>query len=97
MDAPNPTLYAAKLPSDQERTSPTDGTTSAAQRGVYHHLDAAFAIAGREPDFRKWGPMIDALAPEVQAEVRPWLREEARKRICYAKYRRAHPAERAAA
>lgn len=45
---------------------------------VYHHLTHALRIMRIEPDYRKWGPLIDALTPEQQAECRPWLREEAR-------------------
>lgn len=50
---------------------------------VYHHLSHALRIMRQEPDWRKWGPLIDALTPEQQAEVRPWLRERAE----IAKYR----------
>jgi len=57
---------------------------------VYHHLGKALAIIRREPDFMKWGPLIDALTPEEQAECRPWLRMQAR----LAK-RRREPASRA--
>jgi hypothetical protein len=42
---------------------------------VYHHLEHALRT---ESDYTKWGPLIDALTPEQQAEVRPWLREEVR-------------------
>lgn len=45
---------------------------------VYHHLHLALRIMRQEGDFRKWGPLIDALTPEQQAEVRPWLRDRAR-------------------
>gem|GEM_PF-4817970 len=44
---------------------------------VYRHLTHAMAIMRREPDYRKWGPMIDALTPEEQAECRSWLRVQA--------------------
>lgn len=42
---------------------------------VYTHLHHALRIMRQEPNFRRWGPLIDALTPEQQAEVRPWLRE----------------------
>lgn len=45
---------------------------------VYMHLGKALEIIRKESDFRKWGPLIDALTPEEQAEVRPWLRQQAR-------------------
>lgn len=45
---------------------------------VYHHLHHALRIMRQEGDFRKWGPLIDALTPEQQAEVRPFLRDRAR-------------------
>jgi hypothetical protein len=45
---------------------------------VYRHLTHALRIMRIEPDFRKWGPLIDALTPEQQEECRTWLREEAR-------------------
>jgi len=44
---------------------------------VYKHLGLALAIMRKESDYRKWSPLIDALTPEQQAEVRPWLRERA--------------------
>lgn len=45
---------------------------------VYMFLGKALEIIRKEPDYRKWGPLIDALKPEEQAEVRPWLRHQAR-------------------
>jgi hypothetical protein len=45
---------------------------------IYHHLAHALAIMRKESDYRKWGPLIDALTPEQQAEVRPWLRVQAK-------------------
>lgn len=45
---------------------------------IYHHLHHALRIMRQESDWRKWGPLIDALAPEQQAEVRPFLRDRAR-------------------
>lgn len=45
---------------------------------LYHHLSHAIRIMGEEADYRNWGPLIDALTPEQQAEVRPWLRERVR-------------------
>lgn len=45
---------------------------------VYHFLSFALDIMRRESDFRKWGPLIEALPPEAQDEVRTWLRQEAR-------------------
>jgi hypothetical protein len=45
---------------------------------VYHHLEHALRIMRTEPDYRKWGPLIDALTPDQQAEVRPWLRVQAK-------------------
>jgi hypothetical protein len=45
---------------------------------VYMFLGKALEIIRKESDFRKWGPLIDALTPEEQAEVRPWLRQQAR-------------------
>lgn len=45
---------------------------------VYLHLGHALRIIRTEPDFNKWAPLIDALTPEEQAEVRPWLRERVR-------------------
>ena len=45
---------------------------------VYHHLSKALDIQRREPDYRRWGLLIDALTPEEQAEVRPYLRMQAR-------------------
>lgn len=45
---------------------------------VYRHLSHALRIMRQEPDFTKWGPLIDQLTPEEQAEVRPWLRDRAR-------------------
>lgn len=45
---------------------------------VYHHLTHALRIMRIEPDFRRWGPLIDALPPEARDEVRIWLRQEAR-------------------
>lgn len=44
---------------------------------VYHFLEHALRIMRSEADWRKWGPLIDALTPEQQAEVRPWLRVQA--------------------
>jgi len=44
---------------------------------VYHHLTHALRIMAIEPDFKKWGPLIDALTPEQQDECRVWLRQEA--------------------
>lgn len=44
---------------------------------VYHHLEHALRIMRSEPEWRKWGPLIDALTPDQQAEVRPWLRVQA--------------------
>jgi len=45
---------------------------------VYHHLTHALRIMRIEPDYTKWGPLLDKLTPEAQAECRPWLREEVR-------------------
>lgn len=45
---------------------------------VYLHLHHALRIMRQEGDYRKWGPLIDALTPEQQAEVRPWLRDRVR-------------------
>ena len=45
---------------------------------VYHHLSHALRIMREQPDPMEWGPLIDALTPEQQAEVRPWLRERFR-------------------
>lgn len=45
---------------------------------VYHHLTHALRIMRTEPDYTKWGPLLDMLTPEAQAECRPWLREEVR-------------------
>jgi hypothetical protein len=45
---------------------------------VYHHLAHALRIMRIEPDYTKWGPLLDMLTPEAQAECRPWLREEVR-------------------
>ena len=45
---------------------------------VYLHLAKAFEIIRKEPDFMNWGPLIDALTPEEEAECRPWLRMQAR-------------------
>lgn len=47
---------------------------------VYHHLAHALRIMREEADWRNWGQLIDALTPEQQAEVRPWLRQEAQRR-----------------
>lgn len=44
---------------------------------IYHHLHHALRIMRQESDWRKWGPLIDALTTEQQNEVRPWLRERA--------------------
>lgn len=46
---------------------------------VYRHLGRAIEIMRREPDPTKWGPMIDRLSEEEQAECRPWLREQAKR------------------
>jgi hypothetical protein len=45
---------------------------------IYYHLGKALEIIRKEPDFMKWGPLIDALKPEEQAECRQWLRMQAR-------------------
>ncbi|MDQ7996076.1 MAG: hypothetical protein AAGC76_09505 [Luteibacter sp.] len=45
---------------------------------VYLHLGHAIRIMRQESDIRKWGALIDALTPEQQAEVRPWLRVQAK-------------------
>lgn len=45
---------------------------------VTHHLSKALEIQRREPDFRKWLPLIEALTPEEQDEVRPYLRMQAK-------------------
>jgi hypothetical protein len=45
---------------------------------VYKHLSRALDIQRRESDWRRWGPLIDALTPEEQAEVRPYLRMQAK-------------------
>lgn len=45
---------------------------------VTRHLGRALEIQIKEPDWRKWGPLIEALTPEEQAEVRPYLRMQAR-------------------
>ena len=46
---------------------------------VYRHLTHALRIMRSEPDIQKWGPLIDALTPEQQAECRPWLRVQAKR------------------
>jgi len=46
---------------------------------VYHHLGRAIEIMRREPDPMKWGPMIERLSQDEQAECRPWLREQAKR------------------
>jgi hypothetical protein len=45
---------------------------------VYKHLGKALDIQIKESDWRKWLPLIEALTPEEQAEVRPYLRMQAR-------------------
>ncbi len=45
---------------------------------VTKHLGLALDIQRKEPDWRKWLPLIEALAPEEQAEVRPYLRMQAK-------------------
>lgn len=45
---------------------------------VYRYLGKALEIMRAEGDFRKWGPLIEKLTPEEQAEVRPWLRDRAK-------------------
>lgn len=45
---------------------------------VYRHLGKALEIMRSQPDWRQWGPLIDKLTPEEQAEVRPWLRDRAK-------------------
>lgn len=45
---------------------------------VYRFLGKALDIQLRESDWRKWLPLIEALTPEEQAEVRPYLRMQAR-------------------
>lgn len=45
---------------------------------VSKHFARALEIASRERDWSKWGPMIDALTPEEQEIVRPYLRMQAR-------------------
>lgn len=45
---------------------------------VYQHLGYALRIIQQESDWRKWGPMIDALTPDQQEECRPWLRMQAK-------------------
>lgn len=42
------------------------------------HFARALEIASRERDWSKWGPMIDALTPEEQEIVRPYLRMQAK-------------------
>lgn len=44
----------------------------------YKHLGRALEIQIKESDWRKWLPLIEALTPEEQAEVRPYLRMQAR-------------------
>lgn len=41
-------------------------------------LGKALEIQRRESDWRKWLPLIEALTPEEQAEVRPYLRMQAK-------------------
>jgi hypothetical protein len=45
---------------------------------VSMHFTKALEIQQREPDWTRWGPMIDALTPEEQEIVRPYLRMQAR-------------------
>lgn len=45
---------------------------------VTRHLGKAVEIQRREPDWRNWLPLIEALTLEEQAEVRPYLRMQAR-------------------
>jgi hypothetical protein len=45
---------------------------------VYQHLGHALAIMRAEPNYRKWGPLIEALPAEARDEVREWLRDQAR-------------------
>ena len=45
---------------------------------VTKHLSRALDIQRKEPDWRRWAPLIEALTPEEQAEVRPYLRMQAK-------------------
>jgi hypothetical protein len=45
---------------------------------VYKFLGHAIRVMRTEPDIKKWGALIDALTPDQQAEVRPWLRVQAK-------------------
>lgn len=45
---------------------------------VTKHLGKALEIQRREADWRKWLPLIEALTLEEQAEVRPYLRMQAK-------------------
>jgi hypothetical protein len=45
---------------------------------VCFHLSRAMEIMRRQPDPMQWGALIDALTPEEQAEVRPYLRMQAK-------------------
>lgn len=47
---------------------------------VHYHLSHALDVMRREKDYRKWGPLIDALPDAAREPCRLWLREEARKR-----------------
>ena len=47
---------------------------------IYHHLSHALSVMAREPNYRKWAPLIEALPESAREECRTWLRQEARKR-----------------
>lgn len=47
---------------------------------LYTHLSHALTIMRAEPDYRKWGPLIEAVPECARQEVRDWLHQEATKR-----------------
>jgi hypothetical protein len=64
---------------------------------IYYHLDRAIAVMRAEPNYRKWGPLIDAIEDKSAREAcRAWLREEARKRQMFERMNEVNVARKSA-
>lgn len=58
--------------------------------GLYRHLGHAMRILKTEPDYRKWGPLIERVPAGARAEVRGWLYVEAQKIRAFQVWRETH-------
>ena len=59
--------------------------------GVYLHLDHALRILKAEPDYRKWGPLIERVPDTARDEVRDWLYVVAQKIRAFQRWQAAQP------